>query len=334
MFSIIIPLYNKTTYIEKAIRSVLNQTYHEFELIIVDDGSTDNGVLVVEQYLQKQLKEGNNSLSDNVRIVRQANAGVSTARNNGVELAKYDYIAFLDADDWWEPNFLQEMKALIEAFPEAGIYSSNYYLVKNSKSKIAPIKFEKKFDRGIIDYFNIYAKNLCMPIWTGTAIIKKEIFDSEHGFNPNITLGEDTELWIRVALTHKVAFLNYPLANYNQDAEQNNRAIGKLHNLKNHILFNLDYLKDEEKRNHYLKQMLDNLRTYDLFKYYLKAKYRDVVLRELEKVNWELQSKTIRRKYRMPLLLIQAETLFIIIGSKLKKRIIVLFQYLQLYINK
>lgn len=101
MFSVIIPLYNKSQYVEKAIRSVSVQTFQEFELIVVNDGSVDNGVEIVESLFQKLTAP-----SGGWSIKTQSNSGVSTARNNGVKSAKYNYIAFLDADDWWEPDFL------------------------------------------------------------------------------------------------------------------------------------------------------------------------------------------------------------------------------------
>ena len=118
MFSVIIPLFNKASYLEKAIRSVWSQTYRDFELIIVDDGSTDASLSVVESLCSELSK---NDLKTKFYIVSQKNSGVSTARNNGVKSAQYPYICFLDADDWWEPTFLEEMSHLICEFPQSGI---------------------------------------------------------------------------------------------------------------------------------------------------------------------------------------------------------------------
>jgi len=110
MVSVIIPLFNKEVYIKKCIQSVLAQTYSNFELIIVNDGSTDGSLLKVLEFVDSRIS-----------FLTQENSGVSIARNNGVSVSKHDYIAFLDADDWWEPTFLEEMKALVETFPDAGI---------------------------------------------------------------------------------------------------------------------------------------------------------------------------------------------------------------------
>src|ERR1022692_3824950 len=117
-FSVVIPLYNKAAYISTAIESVLNQDYLEFELIIVNDGSTDRSLEIIRLI--------NDSLKEQFRIINQSNSGVSTARNNGVKAANYNFIAFLDADDWWDKDFLKEMNVLIVNYNEAGIYASNY----------------------------------------------------------------------------------------------------------------------------------------------------------------------------------------------------------------
>jgi len=321
MFSIIIPLYNKTTYIEKAIRSVLNQTYHEFELIIVDDGSTDNGVLVVEQYLQKQFKEGNNSLSDNVRIVRQANAGVSTTRNNGVEFAKYDYIAFLDADDWWHKHYLSEMKQLIENYPDAGLYSASYYQVNNGHRRKATIGVEPNFHSGYIDYCETYSNTLCMPVWTGATIIPKKIFQAQQGFKASLKLGEDFDLWIRVALQHKVAFLNKPLAFYNHDVVGQNRAVisNRLYTVNEHYIFNLEYLQEEESINSSLKKLLDALRVYVLQPYFLNKSKRENARHELSKVDWEKQPLKERIRIKIPIFFLQLHYKMMNTASKIKQ---------------
>lgn len=289
MFSVIIPLHNKAPYIEKAIQSVLIQTYQEFELIIVDDGSKDNSFEIAERFK-----------SPKVQIVRQMNCGVSTARNNGVKLARNNYIAFLDADDWWEPAFLEEMKALITEFPEGALYASSYFKVKNGKNIPAKIGVPNGFERGYFDYIKAYAISPWMPVWTGVTIVKKSVFEEMNGFKPALKLGEDFDLWLRIGLQYKVAFLNKPLAYYNQDVEQQSRAIGNLHNPQTHILWNLDYLTEEELKNADLKQLLDNLRVYSLFPYYLNKNYRKTAKAELNKVDWTKQPKSAKRRYELP----------------------------------
>lgn len=322
MFSIIIPLYNKKHFIENCLRSVYSQTFHDYEIILVDDGSTDGGLETVRNFVNKTNwnrveNEATHHLHD-IRIITQDNSGVSTARNNGVKAAKNDYIAFLDADDWWKPDYLEEMNNLIEKCPEAGIYGCGYYLVKNGKKRIAPVGVDSDFSDGPINYFRVYGKNLCMPLWTGATVVKRHIFEQENGFQSGIKLGEDLDLWIRVALKHPVAFLNKPLAVYNQDVETSTRAVGVLHNPENHVLWNLSYLKNVELVNYDLKNLLDKLRLYALFPYYLNRKTRNDARKELDKVDWSSQPKNLTRKYKYPLFLMFFKYRFLQISSSIK----------------
>lgn len=291
MFSVIIPLYNKAPYIAKAIESVLGQTYRDFEVIVIDDGSTDQSLEVAKTFENKSIT-----------IISQPNSGVSTARNNGVKLAKHPYICFLDADDWWHPTFLEEMKQLITDFPDAGIYGSGYYIVKNGQERIAPIGVPQGFERGIIDYCEVYAKTLCMPIWTGAVIVPKNIFDEEGGFKSQLKLGEDFDLWIRIVLKHKAILVNKPLAYYNQDVDVNNRgvAVHKTYSPVNHFIFNLDYLYDNEKNNHRLKILLDKLRVYILLKYRMQRAFPKEYNAEIKKVDFSVQPLGVRLQYYLP----------------------------------
>jgi len=291
MFSVIIPLYNKAPYVAKAIESVLGQTYRDFEVIVIDDGSTDQSLEVAKTFENKSIT-----------IVSQPNSGVSTARNNGVKIAKYPYICFLDADDWWHPTFLEEMKRLITGFPDAGIYGSGYYIVKNGQERIAPIGVPQGFERGIIDYCEVYAKTLCMPLTSISVVIPKHIFDEEKGFKSQLKFGEDFDLWIRIALKHKVILVNKPLAYYNQDVDINNRgvAVHKIYSPENHYIFNLDYLYDNEKNNHRLKILLDKLRVYILLKYRMQRAFPKEYNAEIKKVDFSVQPLGVRLQYYLP----------------------------------
>ena len=115
MFTVVIPLFNKERHIERAVRSVINQTFQDFEIIVVDDGSTDNSV-------EEVLK-----IKDNrIKLIKQKNGGVSSARNKGIDESRFEYIAFLDADDAWKPNFLESINGVIEQYPKAGAYCTSY----------------------------------------------------------------------------------------------------------------------------------------------------------------------------------------------------------------
>lgn len=327
-FSVIIPLYNKAPYVEKAVRSVLGQTFTDYELIIVDDGSTDGSAERAQAALQtpSPLGEGEGGEAPitppfregtGVGFLRQPNAGVSTARNNGVAASKGDYICFLDADDWWEPTFLEEMDQLINDYPDAGIYGTNYYYMKNGKKRV-----QLDAPTGYINYCKVYAEKLCMPLWTGAVCIPRAIFDETGGFKSHLKLGEDFDVWIRIALKHKVAFLNMPLSNYNQDVDIAQRGIGRLRDPQTHMLWNLDYLAEEEKTNNDYKQLIDNLRTYSLMPYYLSKEYRAAAKQELAKVDWSKQPSRINKEYRRPIWFLRSKRRFMKLGSKVKQWLI------------
>ncbi|HMA53239.1 MAG TPA: glycosyltransferase family A protein, partial [Acidobacteriota bacterium] len=116
--TVVIPLYNKAPYIAAAVRSVLAQTFTDFEVIVVDDGSLDDGAEVVDRFDDPRL-----------RLVRQENQGESAARNKGVTLAASELLAFLDADDEWTPSHLEVLLRLADRFPGAGLLATAYKIV-------------------------------------------------------------------------------------------------------------------------------------------------------------------------------------------------------------
>lgn len=313
-FSVIVPLYNKAAYVAKAISSILVQTFTDFEIIIVDDGSKDNSAAIAKQAIEGQ---------GHCRLIQQENAGVSVARNNGVAVSHGDFLCFLDADDWWETTFLEEMDKLIKDFPDAGIYGTNYTIVNETKRKtgIATIGVESGFEKGYINYCQVYAKTLAMPLWTGAVCMPRRVFDEMDGFPKGIKLGEDFLLWIRVALKYKVAFLNKPLAYYNQDVDAANRGIGRLHKPEEHMLWNVGFLADEEKTNSDYKRLVDKLRTYGLMPYYLSKEYHEAAKRVLGEVDWSKQPRTVMRRYKKPLFVLRIRNRIKVWGSFIKTKL-------------
>ena len=300
-FSVIIPLYNKAPYVGKAVESVVGQTYGEWELVVVDDGSTDGSGDTVKAFTDNRI-----------HLMRQENAGVGMARNNGVAASHGEYLCFLDADDWWEPTFLEEMAGLIERHPDAGIYGTGYYIVKNGKKRVAPIGVDEGFTEGDINYCQVYAKTLCMP---------RTVFEETGGFPTGIRLGEDFLLWIHTALKHPVVLLNKPLSNYNQDVDVTYRGTHHLHDPKEHMLWNLGDLEPLERTHSDYKQLVDNLRTYSLLSYLLDPRYRTAAKQELDKVDWSRQPEKTRRLYRQPLCYLRLRALFLKSGSAVKQAI-------------
>lgn len=312
-FSVVIPLYNKSQYVSKAVESVLAQTHKEFELIIINDGSSDNSLEEVQKLQDHRLK-----------VISQPNSGVSVARNNGVKAAQHDYIAFLDADDWWHPTFLEEMSVLINTFPSAGLYGSSYEVVKNQIHRRAEIALEDRFS-GYIDYFKIYAATFWVPINCSFVVVKKLIFEEMKGFKAALKFGEDLDLWIRIALKHQVAYINKCLAFSNQDVETANRALGgeKCWRKEEHVIFNLDYLQAEELRRPNLKYLLDGLRLRSMQDFYLTAAHKEEVVKIINRIDFSEHSFLYRFIYRWPKPIVSIYFWFKGVGSVCKQAILV-----------
>lgn len=193
MISVIVPLYNKESSIAIALDSVLAQTYQDFEVIVVDDGSSDKSAAVVERYSDPRI-----------RLIRQANAGVSAARNKGIAEAKGEYVAFLDADDEWMPDFLEEIVTLQRKFPECGAQATAYIHSFN-RTQVGILLNRLPFSgtHGILtNYFEIAAYSH-PPVWTSAVCIKRTILHGIGAFPIGITSGEDLLTWARVAIhTH------------------------------------------------------------------------------------------------------------------------------------
>lgn len=319
-FSVIVPLYNKAPYVLKALTSVVSQSYRDFELIIVDDGSTDNSATICEEYLQ-------NITHQTSHIIHQKNAGVAAARNNGVKASKGDYVAFLDADDWWKPTFLEEMDKLIADYPDAGIYATNYIYYKPAKTHVA-----LKLQRGYMNYPEAY---LCgpMPIWTGAICMPRKVFDEMGGFPVGIKLGEDFLLWAKTALHYPVAFCEKSLAYYNNDVPASLRATRNLHAPEHHMLFLLEPLEREIEHLSFIHSLtpslvnawhmlLDKLRVCGLMDYWIDERYHDAAAKELEKVDWSRQPRSAKAQYENPIWLIKTKRRFMQMGSCCKQKII------------
>ena len=309
-FSIIIPLYNKAPYIRKALETVCAQTYRDYEIIVVNDGSTDDSAVVAESYLQHA--EG-----ICYTIISQDNAGVAAARNRGVKHASGQYMAFLDADDWWEPDYLARMAELIADYPQAGVYGCNYVYYKPGKTRVA-----LNIPTGYINYSKAYYEGSAMPIWTGATIMPKTVLEEMGGFPLGIKLGEDFLLWAKTALHYKVAFLNEPLAYYNNDVPANMRATRNLHEPEHHMLFRLDLSFGDEKLSEDWQRLLDKLRVNGLLDYWMSEAYHDSAAEELKKVDWSQQSAAVKQMYQLPIWLLRTKRWIMRVGSMLKQAIL------------
>lgn len=196
MFSVIIPLYNKAHYILATLKSVLAQTFKDLEVIVVDDGSTDGSADVVRTIVDSRLL-----------LISQPNGGVSRARNTGIKAASGEWIAFIDADDQWDDEYLEQMYALIQRNPE-----ENFFACARHGRPIPQLP-EESIIEDAAAWGIIY--------WTGSVVVRRAMFDKVGLFREGISLGEDRDMWLRIGLATPTVFLNRELACYSEEIENN-----------------------------------------------------------------------------------------------------------------
>ncbi|MGQ8338394.1 glycosyltransferase family 2 protein [Sunxiuqinia sp. A32] len=200
MFSIVIPLYNKAQTIARTIDSVIKQSFTVFEVLIVNDASTDNSLEIVEQY----------KIDERIRVYSlESNSGAGAARNYGVRKAKYSYIAFLDGDDTWKEGYLEKMKEAIEKYPMSGMYCCaglhetktglTYRIAKKYMSKITPVN---------------YFEDPLVFTQTSAIVVYKEVFDRYGGFPSELRINQDYALFFTIGLTETVVYCGFPLSTY------------------------------------------------------------------------------------------------------------------------
>jgi glycosyltransferase involved in cell wall biosynthesis len=195
--TVVMPLYNKALEVSSTIQSILNQTVVDFELLIVNDGSTDSSVQVVESFKDNRII-----------LIHQQNAGVSAARNTGIRAAKTDLIVFIDADDLWHTDFLETILALQEDYPSAKWFATGYQIMHpESGSSFSRLRgVEKDFKRGILtDYFGVA---VCSdpPVWSSATAVMRNAILSISGFPQGIGSGEDLLTWARLAVRYSLAY--------------------------------------------------------------------------------------------------------------------------------
>lgn len=205
MFSVIIPLYNKEKSIVTTLQSVCAQSFMDFEVIVVDDGSKDDSYSVASKVNDKRI-----------RLIHKENGGVSSARNVGIKAANYSFVALLDGDDYWDPSFLKEQLALIEEFPEAGMWGVNYAFVKGDKCEPCRQDIGEGFRGYVEGYFASSHNDL---FCSSSVVIRKDVFEKAGYFDERIASSEDLDMWYRIILRYPVVYYDKVLAYYNQNAE-------------------------------------------------------------------------------------------------------------------
>ena len=275
-FSVVIPVYNKEKFVTKTLKSVLDQTFTDFEIIIVNDGSTDKSEVKILEFKDSRIQ-----------YYSKKNEGVAVARNFGIEKATSDYICFIDADDFWFPNFLETMHRFISELPEQKVFAAAIEIETKNKTIPAHYSIPKKSDFEIVDFFDASQKE-CI-LWTSSVCIHKSVFEKVGTFDTIIKHGEDTELWIRIGLQFPIVFIRKILARYVYD----NRSVSR-----NSSYFFESYTFEKyasaEKKNPALKKYMDLNRFSAVIKCTLNRDWKTA-----QEIYSEIDLKNLNRKKRI-----------------------------------
>ena len=278
MISVVIPLYNKEQHIANTIRTVLGQSFQDFEIVIVNDGSTDGSCEEVQKVEDSRI-----------RLIHQANAGVSAARNRGIEEAAGEYIAFLDADDEWKPDYLATQHALTKKYPQCSVFAVNYEF-RNAQGKVTPTIIRKLPFTGedgvLTNYFEV-ASCSHPPICSISIMVRKSAIQAIGGFPVGVKSGEDLLTWARLACRYEIAYCKESKSMYyicNEFNQNRDRQIEDLQSTNDLIGCELIHMSSEfaDKRkylslyiSHWYKMRaiinLSLLEHYGAFKCSLKA---------------------------------------------------------------
>jgi glycosyltransferase involved in cell wall biosynthesis len=287
MFSVIIPLYNKEKSISSAIQSVLSQNLNSFELIIINDGSTDTS------------RERAGYFSDSrIQIIDQENMGVSAARNRGIKAASYPYLAFLDGDDLWKPEYLQTQKELVQDYPEAGLWGCGMGILKNNQKYSVYHGLPEGCRRLIKNYFTMKKRGMLFRP-SGT-VIHKSIFREVGLFDKNIDFGEDVDMILRVFLKYNPAFYNRNVSYYRIDAENNVR--NKKKPIEKCFFYYIDKFKKERLVNRTFRKYYDRTALALMSHHVLYGMSKDEVRTILKEIDFTLQPLKFRLLYTFPVL--------------------------------
>jgi len=256
-FSIVVPVYNKQHDVKKTLDSVLMQTYTDFEIIIVNDGSTDESERVI-----LDIKDSR------INYFKISNQGISAARNFCITQSTGTVIAFLDADDYWYPNHLAILRDLYINYPDAGMLATRYEFLhpNNTVEKVELDGIDEKFTGKLNDVFALSMRY--RPLWTSCIAIKKDVFKKTGLFDTSINkaaAGEDTDMWTRVALEYPIAYSGKITARYVLSATN---RVSHSQTLQRSFA-KLDKFKEQEKSNYNLSRFINLYRASYALKYKL-----------------------------------------------------------------
>ena len=250
-FSVIIPLYNKENFIANTLQSVLDQSFSDFEVIIVSDCGTDKSLDIVKTYTDPRIKI----------IEHLKNKGLSTSRNTGIKNSRTEYIAFLDADDLWKPSFLEKIDVLISQYPDASLFATKYeVLQKEDRIVTHDFKIKDFTKHGIIH--NFFESNLNQSMYYPSCLcVQKDVFEDVGYYNEAVNYSEDIDFNIRAHAKHKMAYWDEAAVTYLLDSENQITQNG----LKGKTIPDYDFYETQFKGRQDIKKYLD-------FQRYISAK--------------------------------------------------------------
>lgn len=237
--SVIIPAYNCESFIGRAVQSVLDQDYRDLEIIVINDGSTDNTVQALAP------------IQDRICLLQQKNAGVAAARNAGLRIARGELVAFLDADDWWAPSRLSVQLAALKSFPETGMVFSDFAVADSTGANLMPrgirwkygsvrnadtTPWQKIFCNSVSVHWDgseiyqhaavAYQGHIAQKLFCGnfintsTVLLRREVIERFGEFDQTLDTEEDYDYWLRVANEWPLAYVDAPLATFRKSPGQ------------------------------------------------------------------------------------------------------------------
>ncbi|MCB0455070.1 MAG: glycosyltransferase family 2 protein [Aequorivita sp.] len=272
-FSVVISVFNKEKYIAETLKSVLAQTFTDFEVVILNDGSTDNSEAEILKFNDPRI-----------RYFSKENQGASVARNFTIQQAKAEYIALMDADDYWYPFYLEEQNILIIEFPNESVFATATEIKRNGKVFKNSYSLPTIANNAVIvDYFE--ASQLDSVLLSISTVLKKEVFENVGWYDPKIKSGEDTDLYVRIGLKYKVVFSPKVCATYVVRKNSLFQSVKKFEEKAN-----FEAYESFEKDNPALKKFLD-LNRYSLCILAKIEGNKEAFKKNLQKINQENLSK-------------------------------------------
>ena len=280
MISVVIPLYNKESCIRKTIDSILSQSFRDFEIVIVDDGSSDGSAKIVSSIPD-----------DRIRLITKVNGGPSSARNRGIEEAKGDYVAFIDADDIWSPDYLKEMVDLMADFPDAVIWGFNYSMIQDGQVKNSVVEEYRGYVSERWDYFPFFFSS-------SSTCCRRSTLIELGGFDERMVYGEDIDMWFRLLLRGKGVLDTRVLAFYNKDGEDS--LTQHRMPLEKHLPFFIDKYAQAREGDPCFRRFFDEQMVYRLYPYLFDKEYKKTACELSKRLDYSLLKNSMKFRMRHP----------------------------------